>query len=192
MKRILLLALITSLSVLYAEPKTIYLRRTVHKIILKGNKKTSSRVIKSIMTIKQGDLFDENKLAKDLDALMDTGYFQDVFPSVSFENGDKGKIILTLNIEERRTFNTSIGAGYDEQIGMMGILGFGDYNFLGHGQETELDMIYGYRGQQFSIKWSEPRLADLPLGIGIMPYYTNQKLWQENTKDEEADLREEL
>ncbi len=188
MMKVLLLLIIASLSGLTAAPKSIYLKRTVHKIIIKGNKRTSSRVIRRIMTIKEGDLYDENKLAKDLDALMDTGYFQDVFPSVSYENGDKGKIILTLNIEERQTLSTNVGAGYDEQIGMMGILGYGDYNFLGNGQETEVDLIYGYKGQQFSMKWSESRLANLPLGLGVMPYYTSQKLWQENTCNEEADL----
>ncbi|MBN1234342.1 MAG: BamA/TamA family outer membrane protein [Candidatus Coatesbacteria bacterium] len=166
--------------VIHNDPKIVYLKRFVYKIEYKGNTKTSRKVLDNHITIKEGDIFDEKKLAESLEKLIDLGYFLDVNVSISFANNDKSKIIITFLVEEKSTLKTNLGIGYNEQIGLTGMSNINDNNLFGKGQEGNLGIIYGKNGHQFNLFWRDPDFLNMPINLAVMPYYLNQKLWQMN------------
>ncbi|MEW5807543.1 MAG: outer membrane protein assembly factor BamA [Acidobacteriota bacterium] len=80
----------------------------IEKIELTGNTYFTKDAFFHLLTLKEGDPYDEDRIKKEYKKLWDSGYFSDL--SVESEDGEKGKIIR-FRIKERAKIT---GIEYDE------------------------------------------------------------------------------
>ncbi|MBQ2246910.1 MAG: outer membrane protein assembly factor, partial [Selenomonadales bacterium] len=97
---------------------------------VKGNEKTKEYVILREMRMKPGEPFNVNDARRSVQRINNLGYFEDV--NVKLNPGtEPNSVILETSVIEQRTGTFSIGAGYSDTEGMVGLIELGDRNFLG-------------------------------------------------------------
>ncbi len=115
---------------------------TINRIMIAGNEKTKDYVIERNVLIEPGMVYNENLLKEDLVRLYATQAFKDVTREI--EPTDEPDVYdITINVEEQRTANISIGGGIDSVTGVFGSAGISDNNFLGRGERLSLNGLAG-------------------------------------------------
>lgn len=115
----------------------------INKILISGNEKTKDYIIARNVLTEAGTVYNENLIREDLVRLYATQAFKDVKRDIepSLENADKYDV--TIQVEEQRTANISIGGGLDSATGIFGSVGIADNNFRGLNQRVGLNMLAG-------------------------------------------------
>ena len=115
---------------------------TINRIMISGNEKTKDFVIERNILTEPGTVYNENLLKEDLVRLYATQAFKDVTREI--EPTDEPDVYdITINVEEQRTANISIGGGIDTVTGVFGSMGIADNNFLGRGERVSLNGLAG-------------------------------------------------
>lgn len=115
---------------------------TINRIMIAGNEKTKDYVIERNVLIEPGMVYNENILKEDLVRLYATQAFKDVTREI--EPTDEPDVYdITINVEEQRTANISIGGGIDSVTGVFGSVGISDNNFLGRNERLSLNGLAG-------------------------------------------------
>jgi outer membrane protein insertion porin family len=95
-------------------------RYTLEEVVVRGNTRTSERVVMRFVPFKRGDLIDVRDSAFELARyrLLGTGFFRDV--ELSLEKGGKrGRVILVIAVVERNTIvlnDVSMGLSADADV----------------------------------------------------------------------------
>lgn len=114
----------------------------IDRILIAGNEKTKDYVIERNILTEPGMVYNENILKQDLIRLYATQAFKDVTREIEpTENPDLYDI--TINVQEQRTANVSVGGGIDSVTGLFGSVGIADNNFLGRAERISLNGIAG-------------------------------------------------
>lgn len=111
----------------------------IERIDIKGNDKTSARVIRKRILLKKGDLFHAGKLLRSRILLISTGYFDRTDPRlgikvVASRGSADDKLILRFVVKEKLTILYNFGFNYLPIEGFVFAGQFGERNFLGQGQ----------------------------------------------------------
>lgn len=139
-------------------------RFSVRQIIINGNTKTHEKVIRRELSLKPGSTFDVSKLKRSARDLQILNYFADIKPDIEQVGDDK--IDVFLKVEEKPTDQINFSAGYSEQDGLIGSVGFKMPNLLGTGQSFGLDWNFGTRYYSFSVNYTQPWLLDTETLLG--------------------------
>lgn len=125
-----------NINVVIAEPR-------VGDIIIQGNRKTRTKVIRREIKLKKGDIFNVNHFRHQLSRLQGLGYFEDV--NVGFDsNGDDTNMVdVILTVKEKRTASIGVNVGYGTESGVSGGLTYGDTNLWGLGYDFEVGFDKG-------------------------------------------------
>ncbi len=125
-----------NINVVIAEPR-------VGDIIIQGNKKTRTKVIRREIKLKKGDIFNVNHFRHQLSRLQGLGYFEDV--NVGFDAGEEGSnmVDVILTVKEKRTASIGVNVGYGTESGVSGGLTYGDTNLWGLGYSFEVGFDEG-------------------------------------------------
>jgi outer membrane protein insertion porin family len=139
-------------TVLISEPK-------VGEIIIQGNKRTRDYVVKRYLRLKEGDLFNANKLRLSLNRLNNLGFFEDV--SVGFEPNetDPEKLNLILTVVETKTGKVGFDVGYGTSSGFSGGINYSDTNWQGLGNKASIGFDVGDR-EQYWVSYENPYMDD--------------------------------
>ncbi len=118
-------------------------RSHIQNIYIKGNSKTKDYVILREIMVKEGEVFDADKLRQSLYNLFNTGYFSDV--QVEPKQGDGASLIdLLILIEEKRTtmfqFGFTVTPASDNAFA--GMLNFSELNLFGRGYNASIDTSF--------------------------------------------------
>lgn len=109
---------------------------------VKGNEKTKDYVILREMRMKPGEPFNVNDARRSVQRVNNLGYFEDV--NVKLNPGTQpNSVILETSVIEQRTGTFSIGAGYSDTEGVVGLIELGDRNFLGRGDNAKILWEFG-------------------------------------------------
>ena len=130
----------------------------VSKIIIKGNYKTREYVILREMKIKEGDVFNLNKVRDTLDTLRRMS----IFLNVKLEQGigkELGTIDLVFTVDEQFTGSASGGITTGSDSRPLLYLTLQDANFLGTAQSIGLMGSFG-ETTSFRFNYSNPYLND--------------------------------
>ena len=115
---------------------------TINRILIAGNEKTKDFVIERNVLSEPGMVYNENLLKEDIVRLYASQAFKDVTREITpCEEPDTYDI--TINVQEQRTANISIGGGLDTVTGVFGSLGIADNNFRGRNQRVSLNGLVG-------------------------------------------------
>lgn len=107
---------------------------TIDQIEISGNKKTKDYIIRNVLKVKPGTVYNEQQLATDLKKLYTQGYFQDIRRSLAPSEANPEKFALKIEVDEKRTGSVGLGGGVDSVAGPFGSMSFSDSNFRGKGQ----------------------------------------------------------
>ncbi|MFC1556422.1 patatin-like phospholipase family protein [candidate division KSB1 bacterium] len=127
----------------------------IENIRLIGNVKTKSHVILREFPLKPGDVFESNKFQRGIENIYGSGLFQRVHPSFADENG---KLILFINLEEKKSEAVRMGGRYDLEQQSKGFVEFVDDNFSGTGLKSLLHLRYGARDEQYFYRLRADRI----------------------------------
>jgi outer membrane protein insertion porin family len=133
-----------------------------NRISITGNTKTRDKVIRRLLAITEGDLYNSSNLKKSYMALNRLRYFEEV--NFQTEKGpDETLTDVNIQVKEKPTGMFTIGAGYSAQDHAMLTGSISQQNLFGRGQTLELKASLGTRTTMYEIDFIEPWLFDIPL-----------------------------
>lgn len=140
----------TEITVVLVEPK-------ISQIIIQGNKITKTHVVRRYLKIKEGELFNSNKLRLSLSRLQGVGFFSDV--NVNFEpDEDPNDVIVVLTVEEGRTGKLGFNIAYGTQSGFGGGLSYENTNMGGKGMKLSAGFDLGDR-EEYWLSYEQPYMG---------------------------------
>lgn len=133
---------------------------TVEAVRITGLRKTRERVVRREMRYtRPGALYNLGLIQRDLQRVYNTELFEDI--SYRAEIGsDLGKVLVTVNVTERRTGLFSIGAAYNNRQQLVGFLEMYETNFRGMGQTLGVRLERGgpANASSYEVNFVEPWL----------------------------------
>lgn len=155
----------------------------IDKIQIIGNSRTDEDVIRRELMFYEGDAFNADKLKKSERKVRNLGFFKDV--KINREASDfPDKVTIVINVEEDRTGELSIGAGFSTSDGPLADVKFAEHNFRGRGQDLSAGVTFAKRRQEFDIGFSEPYFLNRDLAAGIDLYRISQNKYFDQTFDQ--------
>jgi outer membrane protein insertion porin family len=111
--------------------------------------------------LKPGKTFNRETAQKDLRRIFGLGLFDDV--RVSFAPGsDPAKVILQLNVIERKTSSILAGGGLSSTNGLFGSISYNQQNVGGNAQKLGAEVQVGTRETLFDLNFTDPWIATDP------------------------------
>lgn len=131
-------------------------------IIIQGNTKTKTFVIRRELRMQKGDLFNATVLRHSLNKLQSLGFFEDV--SVGFEpGGSDEEVNVVLTVEEQKTGRMTFSIGHGSASGWSGGTGYEDNNWKGLGHKVSVGFETGKK-EQYWINYAEPFMDEKHYG----------------------------
>ena len=115
----------------------------VRDVIIQGNTKTKTYVIRREIKMDDGDLFNVVHFRHQLGKLQGLGYFEDVNVAFDVPEEDDGVVDLIITVKEKRTASIGLNLGYGTESGISGGLTYGDTNLFGRGMNFEIGFNEG-------------------------------------------------
>ena len=115
----------------------------VNDVLIQGNTKTKTYVIRRELKLKQGDIFNVTKFRHELGKLQGLGYFEDVNVAFDVPEDDDSTVDLILTVKEKRTASVGLNLGYGTESGISGGLTYTDTNLWGRGMNFEVGFNAG-------------------------------------------------
>lgn len=145
----------------------------IENINLRGNTKTKNYVIMRELRMKKGEIFNRNTASRSIQRVYNTGYFEDV--NVRLLPGEKSKqdVIVEIDVVEQKTGSVTIGAGYSDSDGLVGILGLSETNLRGTGDKANISWQFGgntHSNKNYIFSYTHPYLNDAGDSIGFSIY----------------------
>ena len=120
-----------------SENHKVYIRN----IFIKGNERTRENVIRRIMRIYPGDVFNKERLLRTHREIMMLNYFGNVIPDVVPVDDDQVDIEVT--VEEKSSGQANMNMGFSQAYGVTGGGGFSLPNYRGRGQHLAVSFEVG-------------------------------------------------
>ena len=136
------------------------------RINIAGNTKTRDKVIRREMKVVEGEYFSGKDLKRSTRNLHRLGFFEDV--EVKTKKGSRDDLmVVDVKVKERPTGSFSVGAGYSSEDAAFVMFQIAQNNLFGNGQKLQAEAKIGGETQQYTIRFVEPWLFDLPLSAGF-------------------------
>ena len=112
-------------------------------VIIQGNKKTKTYVIRREIKLKEGDIFNVTHFRHQLGKLQGLGYFEDVNVGFDVPEDNDERVDLVITVKEKRTASVGVNLGYGTESGLSGGLTYSDSNMGGRGLNFEVGFNEG-------------------------------------------------
>jgi outer membrane protein insertion porin family len=109
----------------------------IESIRIQGLRRTRPLFVQRYLTIRENEVFNINRVNRDLRELFDTQLFENVRANPQ-PGSDTDKIVLNIEVQERNYRQISFGLGYSAQQGILGSISFTERNFQGMGRQIQL------------------------------------------------------
>jgi outer membrane protein insertion porin family len=188
-----ILAKVSDLSVSPAGVLTVTVNEgMLENIVIKGNEKTKDYVITREMTIKPGEPFNAKLARRSMQKVYNLGYFEDVNMKLN-PGKEPNAVSLEADVVEQKTGTFSIGGGYSQSDGLVGIIELGDNNLGGTGDKAKIHWEFGGNAssRNYEFDYTHPWLDDKQTSIGFSIYnmtnqYTDYGLTTNGSYDDRA------
>lgn len=127
----------------------------VGQVIIQGNKRTKTKVIRREIKLKEGDLFNVIKFRHQLGKLQGLGYFEDVNVGFDSPDGKDDVLDLVLTVKEKKTASIGVNVGYGTESGLSGGITFTDTNLGGRGHTLDIGFDAGEESSYW-VTYSSP------------------------------------
>jgi outer membrane protein insertion porin family len=179
-----------------AETKTVDLLFQIDKgrkvyvgeISVIGNTRTHDNVIRREFRLKEGELFDSDKLKRSKQRLNNLRYFADV--KVDTHRGkEKDLIDITTTVAEQPTGSISVGAGFSSTENLIFNASISQDNFLGRGQKMIFSTNLSSLRSDFNLSFTDPRIFDSNILGGIDLFNTDTNFFSFNSRNRGGGMR---
>jgi outer membrane protein assembly complex protein YaeT len=150
-------------------------RTEVGAVILRGNRRTASDVVRRFVELDPGDPVSTESLLETQRALYRLGLFSRVDVSVPAAGGagEAGEVVI--EVEEGRTRSVAYGAGYDSEDGARGLFRLSEANLAGRAISVSLEAIVSQRQEVYRLIAQQPYLFRLPVTTTGALYRENEE-----------------
>jgi outer membrane protein insertion porin family len=141
----------------------------VEDIIVKGNEKTKTYVITRELKLKLGQPFNAKDAKRSLERLNNLGFFEDVNMKLN-PGREPNAVVAEVDVTEKKTGTFTIGGGYSQTDGMTAIIGLGDSNFKGTGNNLNVSFQHGYdsiAGTGWDLNFTNPYIDKKQTSLSI-------------------------
>lgn len=143
---------------------------TVEDIVPAGNKKTRDKVITREFIQKKGQPFNAFLVRRSVERVYNLGFFDDVNVRM-LPGSDPSKVIIEVDVLEHKTGTVTLGAGYSESDGLVGIIELGEDNLRGTGDKVKIHWEVGKDSyKNYSLSYMHPWLDDKGTSLGFTYY----------------------
>ena len=156
----------------------------VEDIVPAGNKKTRDKVITREFVQKKGKPFNKFLVRRSVERVYNLGFFDDVNVRMLPGDQDPNNVIIEIDVLEHKTGTITLGAGYSESDGLMGIIEFGEDNFRGTGDKFKVHWEIGGKKKykNYQISYLKPWIDSKGTSLGFSFF---------NREDEYTDYNED-
>lgn len=113
----------------------------IDEVRIEGGSRLRPEVLEGWIRVATGRPLDATALARQIDSIYATGYFESIDPSV--EPLPEGRHLLRLRLEEKRALQVGVGLRYEDERGPGLLLTLGRINLLGGDNGMHLDARLG-------------------------------------------------
>jgi len=138
----------------------------VERINIVGNTKTRDKVIRREMRIAEGDLYSSTQVKRSKFKIYQLGFFETAEIKES-PGSAEDKIVLTIQVKERRTGTFQLGFGFSSIDSFVFQAQVNQNNLFGRGQSLSLTAMLSGTRTQFMLRFFEPYLADTKVNFGF-------------------------
>jgi outer membrane protein insertion porin family len=136
----------------------------IEGIVIKGNEKTSDKVIRREFLVKEGDLFNASLVQRSREKIFNLGFFSEV--NLDARPGSKeGFMNLVVTVAEQLTGSMSVGGGYGTLTGFSIFMQLQETNLNGTGQNVSGKLEFGLKRTAINVSWTEPWMFDKPWSV---------------------------
>ena len=127
----------------------------VERIEISGNAKSEDAVIRRLLKQHEGARYSGSQVKQSKEGVQRSGLLEDA--RVSFPKGSStGKVIMKVDVEEKRTGSISGGVGYSQQEKMILTAKLSEQNLFGKGYQGSLNGTYGKITQDITASLADP------------------------------------
>ena len=153
----------------------------VGKISIEGNQRSKERVFEHSLLVKEGEIFDVERIRESWRRIYNLGFFEKVsihpLPTSSEEVMD-----LVIEVEEgERTGSLLLGAGYSENSGWEGMVQVYKDNLWGEGKKVSLDWQFAKNKNDYDISFLDRWWKNTDLSLDLSIYDKEQKYYDEES-----------
>ena len=144
----------------------------VEDIVVKGNIKTKAHVVIREMRTKKGQPFNSKDARRSMQKLYNLGFFEDVNLKL-IPGKEPGATVLEISVVEQKTGTFSIGGGYSDSDGLIGIITVGDKNLRGSGDSVTVHWVFGGDAStagNYSVSYQRPWIDSKRTSLGFTLY----------------------
>lgn len=153
---------------------------TVRHIRIRGNTRTRDKVIRREVLVYPGERYDTVKAEQSERRLMNLGFFSSVrtydAPTPAPDERD-----MIIEVEEKRTGQLMLGAGFSSVDNLIGYVELGQGNFdltgwpyfTGGGQKLRARAQFGTTRKLYELSFTEPWFMDRRLSLGVDLYHSD-------------------
>ena len=149
----------------------------INDVIIRGNDKTKEKVIRREVMVEPGEIMNGVAIERSENRLKNLGYFKNV-RSYNEKTDKPGSRNLVYEVEEQRTGNFMVGAGFSSVDNLVGFAEISQSNFdilnwpnfTGGGQKARLGVEAGTRRQSIEASVTEPWFLDRPIALTVEGY----------------------
>ncbi|MCE9613710.1 MAG: outer membrane protein assembly factor BamA [Lentisphaerae bacterium] len=151
----------------------------IRNIMIRGNTRTKDKVIRREVLVYPGEIYNEVKVRQSERVLNNLGYFSTV-RSDPLDTRIPDEKDLAFTLEEKRTGQFMVGAGFssvDQLIGFteisQGNFDISHWPFTGGGQKIKARAQVGSKRDEYQISFVEPWFLNRKLSLGVDLYRTD-------------------
>lgn len=131
----------------------------------KGNPikgRTRDFIVTREFQLKRGDVFNRDRVQRDLQRVFGLGIFEDVKLSLNPSPDDPRKVVVVANVTEKNTGSLAAGAGISSASGLFGTVSYQQQNVGGNNQKLGAELQIGQRELLFDASFTDPWIAGDP------------------------------
>ena len=139
-------------------------------ITVRGNTKTKTHVVTREVRMKPGDVFNRAAASRSIERIYNTGYFEDINVRMLPGKKNANDVIMEIDVVEAKTGQVTIGGGYSQSNGLVGLLGLTETNLRGTGDKASINWEFGGNtdsNKNYTFSYTHPWLNDHGDSIGF-------------------------
>lgn len=138
-----------------------------------GYENTKKYVFTRELSIKPGDLYDNEKIRRSQTKILNLGFINDVQIDLQ-PTADPQKVDLGFHVVEGRPGMFTAGLAMSSMDGLYGELSINHMNLFGRAQRLSLRTLFGKEILDYTVSWSAPWIYDKPTSLGVDLFNTRR------------------
>ena len=144
----------------------------VDSIVISGNTRTKNNVILQELRIQAGDPYNVTKINRSKQRISNLGFFDKV-EITSKRIASSDKVILQVEVKERKTGELNLGIGYSTVDSASINIGLKERNLMGTGHELGVALRKSRFGSSGNISYTKPYFMNHPIRVGSDVFIQN-------------------